>query len=75
MSKMKEPADDAQRLNQACEDIARLQLRVRELEIGQLGVDELKEKVARLERLQVQRQSIELAGPGEPINRLKRSKS
>lgn len=72
---MKEPADDAQRLNQACGDIARLQLRVRELEIGQLGVDELKEKVARLERLQVQRQSIELAEPGEPINRLKRSKS
>ena len=58
-------------------DIATLQLRMTSAEerlshLEDSNVD-LKEKVARLERLQVQRQSIGLAEPGELINKSKRS--
>jgi hypothetical protein len=60
-------------LNRAFGEVAQLQLRVQELELELLSLDDLKEKVARLERLQIQRQSIELAEPGEPIDKSKRS--
>ncbi len=63
-------------LNRVRADIATLQLRMTSAEerlshLEDSKVD-LKERVARLERFQIRRQSVELTEPGEPLTKSKR---
>jgi len=64
-------------LQDAFNEIGTLKIRATSVEERLANVEEanleLKEKVARLERLQVRRRSIDLKEPGDSVSKLKRS--
>ena len=74
---MEKPVDVLGALQSAFEEIAALQLRMTSAEERLSHLEdskvETKEKVSRLERLTLKRQSVELSEPGNPVNKSSRS--